>query len=59
MERMLCEQCAAESFSAAARQLVDRGERCPRCGGELRLADTEPPVGIAPKSPAPGDRATE
>jgi ribosomal protein S27AE len=46
MERMLCAQCAAPSYSAAAKAMVDRGERCPRCGGALTLAAPEP-VGAA------------
>jgi Zn-finger nucleic acid-binding protein len=37
MERMLCESCAAVSYSAAARQIVERGDRCPRCGGVLAV----------------------
>jgi Zn-finger nucleic acid-binding protein len=37
MERMLCESCAAVSYSAAARQIVEGGERCPRCGGALAV----------------------
>jgi ribosomal protein S27AE len=41
MERMLCESCAAVSYSAAARQIVDRGERCPRCGGVLTVETGE------------------
>ena len=44
MERMLCAACAAVTYSAAAKKMVERGERCPRCGGELRL---EPPAAIA------------
>jgi hypothetical protein len=35
------------SFSAAAKTLVERGERCPQCGGELALAERErQPVGV-------------
>ena len=43
---MLCTQCAATSYSAAARTLVESGERCPRCGGPVVLEPAEP-VGIA------------
>jgi ribosomal protein S27AE len=51
MERMLCESCAAVSYSAAARQIVDEGERCPRCGGTLVLETAERvPAGAASKS---------
>jgi hypothetical protein len=44
---MRCTQCAAVSFSAAARTLIEQGERCPQCGGEMALAPEEPPVGVA------------
>jgi hypothetical protein len=44
---MRCTQCAAESYSAAARTLIEQGERCPQCGGEMALAPEEPPVGVA------------
>jgi hypothetical protein len=44
---MRCTQCAAVSFSAAARPLVERGYRCPQCGGELVLAPEGAPVGVA------------
>jgi DNA-directed RNA polymerase subunit RPC12/RpoP len=52
MERMLCAECAAVSYSAAATMLVERGERCPRCGGRLSVEPNEP-VAAAP----PGDAA--
>ena len=42
MERMLCEACAAASYSAAARQIVEGGARCPRCGGVLGIEHGEP-----------------
>ena len=47
MERMLCESCAAVSYSAAARQIVERGQdHCPRCGGVLALEqDDRVPAG--------------
>jgi uncharacterized protein with PIN domain len=46
---MRCTQCAAASFSAAARTLVERGDRCPQCGGELVLVERELPqtVGVS------------
>lgn len=44
---MRCTQCAAESFSAAARTLVEEGYRCPVCGGEVALAPDETPVAVA------------
>jgi phage FluMu protein Com len=44
---MRCTQCAAVSFSAAARTLIEQGERCPQCGGEMALAPEEAPVAVA------------
>ena len=41
VERMLCTECAAESYSAAAKTLVEQGDRCPVCGGELMLEPRE------------------
>ncbi|HEX8646656.1 MAG TPA: hypothetical protein VF715_07120 [Thermoleophilaceae bacterium] len=57
---MRCSQCAAESFSAAAKTLVERGDRCPQCGGVLALAPVErrQPVGVAAQGggdPEPDD----
>jgi Zn-finger nucleic acid-binding protein len=52
MERMLCESCAAASYSAAARQIVERGDRCPRCGGVLAIDTGERvPAGATPDAP--------
>ena len=52
MERMLCESCAAASYSAAAMKIVERGERCPRCGGVLAIEEGEPvPAGAAMERP--------
>jgi hypothetical protein len=58
MERMLCESCAAVSYSAAARLIVDRGEQCPRCGGVLRVAKDEP-VAAGATGDAPEGRLKE
>ena len=54
---MRCTQCAAVSYSAAARPLVERGYRCPQCGGELALAPSAAapegqPVGVTAESQA-------
>ncbi|MBV9214399.1 MAG: hypothetical protein JOZ25_12230 [Actinobacteria bacterium] len=38
---MTCTECAAESFSAAAKTLVEQGDRCPACGGELVVEPRE------------------
>ena len=45
MNRMVCEDCATIYFSSAARAMVERGERCSKCGGRLVLADSPRPVG--------------
>ena len=37
MNRMVCEDCNSVFYSAAARTLVENGERCETCGGRLRL----------------------
>jgi hypothetical protein len=44
---MRCMQCAAVSFSAAARTMVEQGYRCGGCGGELVLVPVELPVAVA------------
>ena len=47
MNRMVCEDCATVYFSAAARTMVQRGERCANCGGRLVLDDGPPPLEAA------------
>ena len=54
MERMVCAECAAVSYSAAAKKLVERGERCAHCGGELRLDPVEAPVSVTSEAAAEG-----
>ena len=44
MNRMVCEQCGTIYYSAAARTMVERGERCSNCGGRLVLANGPRPV---------------
>ena len=52
MERMTCTECAAESYSAAAKTLVEQGDRCPVCGGELKVEPREPvPVTAEARGP--------
>ena len=46
LDQMRCTQCAAVSYSAAARLLVERGERCSLCGGALRLVPDDAPVAV-------------
>ena len=45
MNRMVCEDCGTVYYSAAARTMVERGERCSKCGGRLVLADGPRPLG--------------
>jgi len=54
MERMTCTECAAESFSAAAKTLIEHGDRCPVCGGQLVLEPREP---VTVPADAPADDA--
>ena len=50
---MVCESCGTVYFSAAARTMVQRGERCAKCGGRLVLADSPRPVPASPESRNP------
>jgi DNA-directed RNA polymerase subunit RPC12/RpoP len=58
---MVCEDCGTVYFSAAARTMVQRGERCPKCGGRLVLSDAPRPVAANGESrnppPEPDDAA--
>jgi hypothetical protein len=47
------------SFSAAAKTLVERGERCPQCGGELALAPERQPVGVLAQRPSESSEPSE
>jgi hypothetical protein len=38
---MVCEDCGARHYSAAAETLTARGERCERCSGLLVLREDE------------------
>ena len=42
---MVCEDCGTVYYSAAARTMVERGERCSKCGGRLVLASGPRPLG--------------
>jgi DNA-directed RNA polymerase subunit RPC12/RpoP len=44
VNKMVCEDCGTPYYSAAARIMVERGERCAKCGGLLRMADGPHPV---------------
>jgi DNA-directed RNA polymerase subunit RPC12/RpoP len=39
VNRMVCEDCGTVYYSAAARTMVQQGERCSNCGGRLVLED--------------------
>jgi DNA-directed RNA polymerase subunit RPC12/RpoP len=53
---MVCEDCGTVYYSAAARTMVERGERCPKCGGRLILANGPRPLGPRESQP-PGPHA--
>ena len=44
VNKMVCENCGTVYYSAAAKTMVARGERCENCGGRLLLADEPRPV---------------
>ena len=44
VNKMVCEDCGTVYYSAAARTMVARGERCPKCSGKLVLANGPRPV---------------
>ena len=46
MNRMVCEDCGTVFFSAAARTMVQRGERCGKCDGRLLLDEGPRPVPV-------------
>ena len=54
---MVCDDCGTVYYSAAARTMVQRGERCTKCGGVLVLADAPRPVAANGESrnPPPDD----
>jgi DNA-directed RNA polymerase subunit RPC12/RpoP len=35
VNRLVCEDCGTVYYSAAAKTLAERGERCAKCGGRL------------------------
>ena len=44
MNKMVCEDCSTVYYSAAARIMVERGERCSKCGGKLLLVESPGPI---------------
>jgi DNA-directed RNA polymerase subunit RPC12/RpoP len=58
VNRMVCEDCGTVYYSAAARTMVERGERCTKCGGRLVLSNGPQParrvgVGFGPGNGEP------
>jgi DNA-directed RNA polymerase subunit RPC12/RpoP len=51
LNRMVCEHCGTVYYSAAARIMVEQGERCAKCGGKLVLA--EGPRGVPDRRSRP------
>jgi hypothetical protein len=51
MDNLICMECGTTYYSAAAKAMVERGERCD-CGGLLRLSDEDEPA----SAPTPPDR---
>jgi predicted nucleic acid-binding Zn-ribbon protein len=39
VNRLKCEDCGTVYYSAAAKTLVEQGERCAKCGGKLFVDD--------------------
>ena len=51
MDNLICTDCGTTFYSAAARLMVERGERCD-CGGLLQVRDEDRPlVGVAGGGP--------
>lgn len=51
MNRLVCEDCGAIFYSAAARTMAEQGRRCEICGGPLVWIRDRPPddhVGVGP-----------
>jgi hypothetical protein len=62
VNRLVCEDCATVYYSAAAKTLVEDGERCANCGGRLTILDEAGKVvanGAPPVADDAGDDPTE
>jgi DNA-directed RNA polymerase subunit RPC12/RpoP len=57
VNRMVCEDCETVYYSAAARTMVQRGERCAKCGGRLILVEGPRPLPSREKSESNGPPA--
>jgi len=56
MMRLRCEDCGTPFYSAAARIMVERSERCSVCGGRLRLDEPESRIRVAARDDGERDR---
>lgn len=54
MNKMVCEDCGTVYYSAAAKTMVEQGERCAKCGGRL-LLDENGPARVIASVPPPGN----
>ena len=50
---MVCEDCGTVYYSAAARTMIERGERCSKCGGKLVLDNGPRKLTSREKTPEP------
>lgn len=56
MDNLICTDCGTTYYSAAARAMVVRGERCD-CGGLLLLTEDDDPVAVGAEPGFGADRA--
>jgi DNA-directed RNA polymerase subunit RPC12/RpoP len=55
VNRLACEDCGTVYYSAAAKTLVEQGERCAKCGGRLLYDEDDGPGPVAVSAPEPGN----
>lgn len=57
MNRLVCEDCGAVYYSAAAKTLAEQGQACAKCGGRLVFKEgPEPrPVPVSGTDPRPAN----
>jgi DNA-directed RNA polymerase subunit RPC12/RpoP len=48
VNRLVCEDCGAVYYSAAAKTLADQGQTCAKCGGRLVFVDGPEPRPVVP-----------
>lgn len=54
VNRLTCEDCGTSYYSAAAKTLVEQGERCAKCGGVLAIDESRGKVAANGIRPADG-----